>query len=123
MWRMAPEPVIALDGDTAGLRAAMRLIDLALPLLSAGHSLRFALMPPGADPDDVLRSGGRAAMRRLIERRGAAGAAAVAARAPKAAISTAPSARPRSTRRCARPRSRIPDQRCGSITTARTCAR
>jgi len=67
MWRMAPEPVIALDGDTAGLRAAMRLIDLALPLLEAGRSLRFALMPAGMDPDDVLRAQGAGAMRRIIE--------------------------------------------------------
>jgi DNA primase len=26
MWRVSPEPVIALDGDTAGLRAALRMI-------------------------------------------------------------------------------------------------
>ncbi|MGR3291137.1 MAG: DNA primase, partial [Paracoccaceae bacterium] len=45
LWRIDPEPVIALDGDTAGLRAAMRLIDIALPLLQAGRSLRFAILP------------------------------------------------------------------------------
>ena len=67
MWRMSPEPVIALDGDAAGLRAAMRLIDLALPLLEPGRSLRFALMPPGQDPDDVLRAQGTAAMRGIID--------------------------------------------------------
>ena len=32
LWRIAPEPIIALDGDTAGIRAAMRVIDIALPL-------------------------------------------------------------------------------------------
>ncbi len=68
MWQMAPEPVIALDGDTAGLRAAQRLIDLALPLIEAGQGLRFALMPAGQDPDDVLRSGGPAAMAALLDR-------------------------------------------------------
>ncbi|MDQ7069975.1 MAG: DNA primase [Rhodobacterales bacterium] len=67
MWRIAPEPIIALDGDTAGLRAAMRLIDLALPLLEAGQSLRFAIMPEGQDPDDVVRSGGKGAMQTLID--------------------------------------------------------
>jgi DNA primase len=58
LWRISPEPVIALDGDTAGLRAAMRVIDLALPLLEAGKGLRFAIMPAGQDPDDVIRAGG-----------------------------------------------------------------
>lgn len=67
MWRISPEPVIALDGDTAGLRAAMRLIDLALPLLEAGQSLRFALMPEGKDPDDLIRAQGPAAMQALLD--------------------------------------------------------
>jgi len=67
MWRVADEPIIALDGDTAGLRAAMRLIDLALPMLEAGKSLRFALMPAGQDPDDLIRSGGARAMEATLE--------------------------------------------------------
>ncbi len=67
MWRISSEPVIALDGDKAGLRAAMRLIDLALPLLEAGKSLRFALMPQGMDPDDLIRAQGRDAMQAVID--------------------------------------------------------
>ena len=66
LWRIAAEPVVALDGDAAGLRAAYRLIDLALPLLEAGRSLRFALMPAGLDPDDLLRQQGRGAMQAMI---------------------------------------------------------
>ena len=67
MWRMAPEPIIALDGDTAGLRAAMRVIDIALPLLEAGQSLRFALMPEGLDPDDLIKTQGAGAMQKLLD--------------------------------------------------------
>lgn len=67
LWRIAQEPVIALDGDAAGLRAAYRLIDLALPLLEAGQSLRFAILPPGKDPDDLLRAGGARAMQALLD--------------------------------------------------------
>ena len=67
LWRIAPEPIVALDGDTAGLRAAMRLIDLALPLLEAGRSLRFAIMPAGKDPDDLLREQGVAALQKLLD--------------------------------------------------------
>jgi len=68
LWRVADEPIIALDGDTAGVRAAMRLIDLALPLLEAGKSLRFALMPEGKDPDDLLRAYGAQALQKLLDR-------------------------------------------------------
>lgn len=67
LWRISPEPIIALDGDAAGLGAAMRLIDLALPLLAAGQSLRFAIMPQGKDPDDLLREQGSGAFRKLLE--------------------------------------------------------
>ncbi|SLN22613.1 DNA primase [Pseudooctadecabacter jejudonensis] len=67
MWRVSPEPVITLDGDTAGQRAAMRVIDLALPLLEAGQSVRFAMMPEGQDPDDLLKAQGAGAMREKIE--------------------------------------------------------
>jgi DNA primase len=69
LWRISPEPVIALDGDKAGLRAALRLIDLALPLLEPGKSLRFCLLPEGKDPDDLVRGpGGQKAMQALVER-------------------------------------------------------
>ena len=66
MWRVSDEPIIAMDGDTAGIRAAQRVIDLALPLLEAGKSLRFAVMPEGQDPDDLIRAGGSAAMQQLL---------------------------------------------------------
>ncbi|WP_118134900.1 DNA primase [Oceanicella sp. SM1341] len=67
MWRMADEPVIALDGDAAGLRAAMRVIDIALPLVTAGKSLRFCVLPEGLDPDDLLRAQGPEAMQTLLD--------------------------------------------------------
>jgi DNA primase len=58
---------VALDGDKAGFNAALRLIDLALPLLEAGQSLRFAILPEGQDPDDLIRAGGAGAMQRCLD--------------------------------------------------------
>ncbi|MCB1479600.1 MAG: DNA primase [Rhodobiaceae bacterium] len=66
LWRMADEPVLCFDGDSAGLRAAWRAAEIALPFLKPGKSLRFALMPEGQDPDDVLRSQGRDALAQLL---------------------------------------------------------
>ncbi|HEV7328091.1 MAG TPA: DNA primase [Bosea sp. (in: a-proteobacteria)] len=66
LWRMAGEPVICLDGDKAGRKAAGRAIDLALPLLEPGRSLSFALLPEGQDPDDLARSGGKPAIAEVI---------------------------------------------------------
>ena len=62
LWKMADEPILCFDGDAAGRRAAYRAVDIALPLLKPGKSLRFAALPEGQDPDDLIRSGGHAAM-------------------------------------------------------------
>ncbi|MCW1934190.1 DNA primase [Pararhodobacter zhoushanensis] len=68
IWRLHDEPIIALDGDAAGLRAGLRVANLALPLISAGQSLRFALLPGGQDPDDLIKSGGPGAMKAVIDK-------------------------------------------------------
>ena len=66
LWKMADEPMLCFDGDAAGLRAAYRAVDLALPRLAPGKSLKFALLPQGQDPDDLFRSGGRDAVADVI---------------------------------------------------------
>jgi DNA primase len=66
LWKMADEPILCFDGDKAGQKAAFRAADLALPLLSPGKSLRFALLPEGQDPDDLVRSGGRGAVEEVM---------------------------------------------------------
>jgi DNA primase len=60
LWKMTPQPVLCFDGDGAGMRAANRAADLALPHLKPGRSVRFALLPDGKDPDDLVRQDGRA---------------------------------------------------------------
>ncbi len=62
LWKMADEPILCFDGDSAGRRAAYRAVDLALPHIKPGKSLRFASLPEGHDPDDLVRSGGPGAV-------------------------------------------------------------
>ena len=66
LWRMAEEPVLCFDGDKAGLKAAFRAVDTALPLIGAGRSLRFVLLSGGMDPDELLRAGGRTAVAQAL---------------------------------------------------------
>jgi DNA primase len=66
LWKMADEPTLCFDGDAAGRRAAYRAVDLALPLIKPGKSLKFASLPEGHDPDDLVRAGGRAAINEVI---------------------------------------------------------
>ena len=66
LWRLAPEPVLCLDGDAAGRRAALKAAERALPGLKPGHSLRFAWMPQGEDPDSLAKNGGRAGIEEVL---------------------------------------------------------
>jgi DNA primase len=58
LWQLAPEPIICFDGDKAGEAAAARAIDRMLPNLREGRSFRFAFLPQGSDPDDLVRTKG-----------------------------------------------------------------
>jgi DNA primase len=62
LWRLVETPVLCFDGDAAGQRAAVRAATRALTLLRPGHSLSFATLPAGLDPDDLIRQQGRGAM-------------------------------------------------------------
>jgi DNA primase len=66
LWRTTPEPILAFDGDAAGLKAAHRAAHLALPHLKAGYSLRFAFLPAGEDPDSFIAHNGPGAMLGLL---------------------------------------------------------
>ena len=66
LWRLGPEPILCFDGDAAGQRAAARALRRALPLLQPGQSLRFASLPPGEDPNSVIRSSGNAAFEEVL---------------------------------------------------------
>jgi DNA primase len=63
LWRLHPEPTLCFDGDRAGMQAASRAIDRALPLLQPGKSFKFAIVSGGKDPDDILREHGAAALK------------------------------------------------------------
>jgi DNA primase len=66
LWRMAAEPMLCFDGDQAGLKAAWRAADMALPAAQAGRSARFALLPEGKDPDDLVKAEGPDAFRAVL---------------------------------------------------------
>ena len=68
LWRAGPEPILCFDGDKAGLRAAFRSVERALPLIGPGQTLRFAILPDGQDPDDLIKAKGRGAMEEVLTR-------------------------------------------------------
>ncbi len=67
LWRAGPEPILCFDGDRAGLGAAYRSIERAVPGLQPGRSVFFCLLGDGLDPDDYIHEHGAAAMGELLD--------------------------------------------------------
>ncbi len=68
IWKMVEKPVLCFDGDSAGQKAATRAAHRVLPLLRPAHSLKFATLPFGSDPDDFVHSNGAEAFEAVIRR-------------------------------------------------------
>ncbi|HEU0157685.1 MAG TPA: DNA primase [Hyphomicrobiaceae bacterium] len=66
LWRLAPSPVLCFDGDAAGRNAAFRAVETVLPHLKPGHSVEFAFLPDGFDPDELVRQHGAGAMTEVL---------------------------------------------------------
>jgi len=69
LWRMVDVPTLCFDGDAAGQKAALRAAHRALPMLAPGRSLSFLTLPPGLDPDDLVRTKGAGAFEALLNER------------------------------------------------------
>jgi DNA primase len=65
-WKVCNEPIICLDGDNAGIKAAMRAVDRVLPILRAGYSLKFLFLPDKMDPDEYLQAHGATSFAALL---------------------------------------------------------
>ncbi len=69
LWRSADEIVACLDGDSAGVRASGRLINMSLPQISADKIMSFIEVPKEIDPDDLIKNKGANAFKLLLDSR------------------------------------------------------
>ena len=63
--RFVPSVTLVFDGDTAGVNAALRTLDL---FLNSGMDVRVLVLPTGEDPDTFIRTKGVEAFRELEAR-------------------------------------------------------
>ena len=66
LLRLTDKVVFCFDGDAAGLRAAWRALENALPQLMDGKHIGFLFLPPQHDPDSFVREQGAAAFEQLL---------------------------------------------------------
>jgi DNA primase len=68
LWRMNEQPILCFDGGSAGLRAAERSVDIVMPLLQPGRTIKVATLPAGLDPDDLIKQHGRSGFADVLDR-------------------------------------------------------
>lgn len=67
LWSLSPVPVMCFDGDAAGGRAAARVAELVLPMLAPERTIRIATLPPGEDPDTLVKKAGPGAFQAVLD--------------------------------------------------------
>ena len=66
LWGMAPEVVLVMDGDAAGVKTAKAAVMKALPLMRDGNQLRIVMLPEQLDPDEFVRTYGVDKLRTIV---------------------------------------------------------
>lgn len=61
LTRYTSKLIFCFDGDSAGQKAAVKALDVSLPLMNSQLSLRFAFLPEDQDPDSFVHAHGAAA--------------------------------------------------------------
>ncbi|HJD60419.1 MAG TPA: DNA primase [Rickettsia endosymbiont of Omalisus fontisbellaquei] len=69
LWRAGDEIILCLDGDNAGIKASIRTINLALPIINSEKKISFIRLPSGLDPDDAVNKNGADFFTKLIDKR------------------------------------------------------
>lgn len=67
-WKVCPNPTLCFDGDSAGVKAAIRSIDRVLPILRAGYSVNYIFLKEKKDPDELLHTLGPQVFEQYLER-------------------------------------------------------
>jgi len=69
LWSIVDEIIICFDGDTAGLRAANKVVELSLGKITTTKHVSFVMLPNNFDPDDVISKKGSKYMEYIIHGR------------------------------------------------------
>ena len=67
IWKFFSNPIICLDGDESGQKAALRIAEKLFPLINEKNKIYFTIMPDGADPDDYIKHNGKEGLLNLLK--------------------------------------------------------
>jgi len=67
IWKFFSNPIICLDGDESGQKAALRIAEKLFPLINDKDKIYFSIMPDGTDPDDYVKHNGKEGLLNLLK--------------------------------------------------------
>ena len=67
IWRFFKNPIICLDGDSSGQKAAIRLAEKLFPLMKPEYNIFFLTLPEDLDPDSYINQKGKESFVKLAE--------------------------------------------------------
>ena len=69
IWKFFSNPIICLDGDESGQKAALRIAERLFSLINEKNKIYFSVMPENIDPDDYVKKHGKEGMLNLLNRK------------------------------------------------------
>ena len=67
IWRFFKNPIICLDGDVSGRKAALRAAERLFPLMKPDYNIYFLTLPENLDPDAYINQKGKESFIKLAE--------------------------------------------------------
>ena len=67
IWKFFSNPIICLDGDESGQKAALRIAERLFPLINEKNKIFFSIMPEGKDPDEFIKKFGKNGLLNLLK--------------------------------------------------------
>ena len=68
IWKFFSSPIVCLDGDSSGQKAALRIAENLLPFIKENNKISFVTLPSGLDPDDYIKEKGKSSFENLIKK-------------------------------------------------------
>ena len=69
IWKFFSNPIICLDGDVSGQKAALRIAESLLPHVKENNQIGFVTLSKGMDPDDYIKEKGKDSFQELLSKK------------------------------------------------------
>tara|TARA_Y100001970_G_scaffold286861_1_gene410060 strand:- start:3525 stop:5291 length:1767 start_codon:yes stop_codon:yes gene_type:complete len=66
IWNFFSNPIICLDGDSSGQKAALRIAETLLPFIKENKKIGFVSLSNGLDPDDFIKEKGKENFEKIL---------------------------------------------------------